>query len=92
LEISFPGIVWNSSPINDELSFAYTLVPLSTFSVNGDFLDDEDICVGCWVILGNVPQVSLLLDLLHIAGLGARYWGGFLSRRVDFGLLGRTQP
>ena len=27
--------------------------------------------------------MSLLLDLLHIVGPGARYWGCFLSLRVD---------
>ncbi len=51
-----------------------------------------EILFGCCVTLGHVPKESLLLDLLHFTGLEVRYWGGFLSRHVGFGLLGRTQP
>ena len=39
---SFSGIVGHSAPINDELSFGYTLVPLSAFLELSDFFDIFD--------------------------------------------------
>ena len=44
-----------------------------------------------YLILGHVTQVSLLLDLLHWAGLGVRYWVSLISWHVDFGLLSCTR-
>ena len=44
--------------------------------------------------MGHVPQVSLLLDLLHGAGFGVRYWGvsicGHVGLGLGVGLLGTT--